>query len=945
MKLPAFLWSAFALFFLISVPSFSQTGVLSGTIIDGETKETLIGATVRLAEINLGTYSDFNGFYSLSKIPEGKYTCIISYTGYDDFTIRDIEIKEGEKVTLDVVMSATSLEFEEVTITEYRQTNSVNAVLLEVRQSKQVVSGISSQQIQKSQDNNAAEVVKRVPGVTIVDNRFVMIRGLNERYNNVMVNNVTAPSTEIDRRTFSFDLISSNALDRMLIFKSGSPELPGDFAGGVIKIFTVGDVAENFTKINVGVGYRAGTTGADFFQSKGSATDFLGFDNGFRKLPGNFPSTFDLQSSGRNGKIREDAAELLPNNWVASPAAALPDHSIGISLGRNIQLGAKKLSTINSLNWSTSFQTYQRDFLRYFEWSPPFNVAIDKRFEFLDNTFEKQNRISLLSNWNLRLNNNNSITFKNLFNQIGENETIVRNGFDFIQRPNDDLRNYLLGYRSRSIYLGQFEGSHQLSPRRSLHWVLGGSFLSETEPDLRRFRTFRPMDGSESGFLMQLPPSSNLFETGRYFGNLSEYSFSQATDYTWTLSEKGGRKAVLKTGYLADYRNRAFDSRYISYLYPGFFDPFEGERLRRLPLDQIFSQSNISTLNGFVIEEGTRPIDAYTASSLTTAGYVGADLPWRRFNVSLGFRGEFNEQRINSQTELGTPIQVQNPVFAALPFINTDFKLTETSLVRLGYSTTINRPEFRELAPFVFYDYKLEGSRFGNPDLKTAFISNLDLRYEVYPRPGETFNVGVFYKYFNDPIENKTVITTELPNFTFINADWARNYGVEVEFRKSLRGVTSNAFIDKFSINTNASLIRSRVDLGSTAVAQDRMRPLQGQSPYILNFALYYDDDQEHGLSGSLVYNIFGNRIFSVGDVVFPTIYELSRNSLDITVTKRFNRTSYKLGVQNILNAPFRFFQDSDRNETIDVKVDHPIIVFRRGQLVSLSFSYDLSKK
>jgi hypothetical protein len=935
----ALVWICF--FVMTTAFASGQEGILTGTVIDKENKEALIGATISIQGIEGGTFTDFDGNYILRNIPAGKYAVVVSYIGYNSTTITDVEIKAGERQKLDILLSANSIVFEEITVVEYRQTNTVEAVLLEIRQAKQVVSGVSSQQIVKSQDNNAAQILSRVPGLTIVDNRFVMVRGLSERYNNVMINNVVAPSTEVDKRTFSFDLISSYALDRLLVFKSGSADLPGDFAGGVMKLYTIDQVGENYFKINLGMGYRVGTTGESFFQSEGSGTDFLGFDNGFRRLPGAFPTSRTIQSSPRNAEIRREAAHSLPNNFVARESMASPDYSLGLSFGRNMKLGRRQLSTVNNINYSTSYQHYVRDFYRYFEWEDR-SMPILERFRFDDQVYEKQNRVSILSNWRLRLSDKSYITFRNLYNQIGENETILRRGFDFIQRPNDDLRNYLLGYRSRSIYTGQLEGMHDLNDRNNLRWVFGGSFLREEEPDLRRFRTYRPKDQSDGGFTMQLPPSSNLFETGRYFGDLMEYSVNHGLDYNWYFAGVGQKRSTIKSGYYLDYRSRDFSSRYFSYLYPGFFDPTVGQEISQLPLDRIFSKENIRTVNGLVIEEGTRPIDSYDASNALGAGYISTELPLGRFDIATGVRTEYNVQRMNSRDDFQT-ITVDNPVLSILPFLNTGFNLNKNSILRLAYSRTVNRPEFRELAPFLFYDYKLEAGRFGNPNLTPATIDNLDLRYEIYMRPGETFNIGGFYKYFNDPIENRTIITTEQPSFTFINADFARNYGVEVEFRKSLNGMTNSRFLDRLSLSSNASVIWSEVDLGTQASAQQRVRPLQGQSPYIVNLAAYYDD-QEHGFSGSLVYNIFGDRIFSVGDLLFPTIYELARHSLDLTLTKRIGkRSTYKLGVQNILDAPFRFFQDSDRNEKIDGS-DDPIFTLRRGQLVSLTFSYDLTK-
>jgi hypothetical protein len=934
----------FCLFFLLNLHLHAQSGLLTGTVVDADSKETLVGATVRLVGVEGGTYTDINGFYALRNIPAGTYSCVVSYYGYSDVTLSGVEVKAEDKTTLDVVMSTNDLVIGEVTIVEYKKTNSVAAVLLEVRQSKEVVSGISSQQIQRSQDNNAAEVVRRVPGVTIADNRFVMVRGLSERYNNVMINNVTAPSTEVDKRTFSFDLIPTNVLDRMLIYKSGAAEYPGDYAGAVIKLFTIDEVDQDFTRFNIGTGFRVNTTFQPHFQTKGSPTDFLGFDNGYRKLPGAFPTTRQLQESARNAQIREDAAHSLPNNWQPLESIATPDYNIGFSLGRNTMLGSKKLTSITAVNYSTTYQHYNRSFNRFFAWVDQ-SKPIDDWLQYTDNVYEKQSRISLMSNWKLRLTDRSRITFKNLFNQIGENETILRTGFNFLQRPQDDLASYLFGYRSRLIYTGQLEGVHELSPVTKLQWVLGTSYLRENEPDLRRFRTYRPKGQSDENFTIIDPPSSNLFDTGRYFGKLNEISINQGASIARTLSRYAHRKAVVKGGYYGDFRNRNFDSRYVSYLLPGYVPPATQDRLRKLPLSEVFSNPNVNKTNGWVLEEGTRGIDSYQAYSITAAAYGSGDASFGRLDLSGGLRGEYNVQNLSSEGD-NQMVKVNNPTFFLLPFLNTAYNLNDRSLVRFAYSKTINRPEFRELAPFVFFDYKLDANRVGEPNLKSAQIHNLDLRYEVYPRAGETFSVGTFFKYFNDPIENRTIITTELPTFSYINADWARSLGTEVEFRKSLRGVTNLPFLDHFSINANASLIASRVNLGKgVSNVQDQERPLQGQSPYIVNLGLYYEAPNT-GLNASIAYNIFGNRIYSVGDVLFPTIYELSRNSLDVTVSKRFGRTTIKLGVQNILDAPFRFYEDSDRNEkiTLDGK-DNPIIVYRRGQLASLSASFDLGKQ
>jgi outer membrane cobalamin receptor len=920
--------------------SFAQTGTVKGVIIDAQSKEEIIGASVVLQGTIKGTVTDIYGAYKLEKLPVGQQELVISFVGYKKQTIKT-EIKSNQDVTLNISLEFESKLLDAVTVISERKTNTENAVVMEIKEAKAVVSGVSKEQIARSQDRNAAEVMQRIPGITIVDNRFVMIRGVSSRYNSVMINNIIAPSTEIDKRTFSFDMISSGSLDRMLINKSSSPDHPGDFAGGVIKLYTVSSVDEDFMSFKLDVGYRNNTTFQPYFQSEGSKTDFLGFDNSFRPLPSNAPNTNTFSNENAISTVRRDFARSLPNNFATNQTTASPDYGFGFNIGKIINIGEKRITTINSINYSNSYQYFARDFYRYFAWVDQ-ETPINKRFKYIDENHQRQQKVNLMSNWSLNLNSKNKIKFSNLFNQIGENETIFRNGEDFIQRPGEDLQNYLLGYRARTIYTGQLEGLHDLgeTEKHHINWAIGLSYLGESEPDLRRFRTFKPETSEQ--FIMQLPPSSNLFETGRYYGNLSEFTFSNGLNYTYDLNQTQSRKKVLKFGYYADYRDRDFKSRYFSYLYPGFFDPAIEQELRVLPLDQIFAPENIRTSNGFVLEEGTRPIDSYNANNLLTAAYAATELSFGKLNLNGGLRAEYNVQNLNTNDGLGI-VKVNNPILSILPSLNTGYTLTERTILRASYGRTVNRPEFRELAPFLFYDYKLEAGRVGNPNLKTAVIDNFDLRYEYYPRPGETFSVGGFYKRFTNPIEDRTIITTEQPSFTYINADFAYNYGVEVEIKKSLRDLTTSNFLNKLSINANASYIVSQVDLGITAVAQDRVRPLQGQAPYIVNAALYYNDNKRK-FSSSLIYNIYGRNIYSVGDDIFPTIYELERHSLDLTIGKELeNGFNFKFGIQNILDFPFRFYQDSDRNGKIDQK-DHVVFEFRRGVYFNMSVTYLIGK-
>lgn len=933
-----FILSAF--FALTSFSSlFAQKGTLKGIVTDKVTKEMVVGAKVILTGTNFRALSDIDGNFKIQEIPAGDYTVEVSYALYKNFT-QQVKITAQDEAVLNVEMEENVTEFGPVEVTATKKTSTETAIVMEIKEAKAVVSGISKEQMSRSTDRTAAEAMQRVPGITIVEGRFALIRGVNTRYNSVIINNVIAPSTEIDRRTFSFDMIPSSSLDRMMIYKTASPEYPGDFAGGVIKLYTVNQIDKDFLNVKIETGYRAGTTLQTYKQSQGSKTDFLGFDNGFRHLPENFPGRNVFMNEGPTSEIRRDAARSLANNYAPIEAMAIPNISLSINQGKTFKLsGVKKLTTVNSINYSQSYQNYEREFNRYQIWAD-FNTPIQKWFEYKDNVYQKDNKVNIMSNWALTLSNRSKIKFSNLFNQIGENETIIRNGENMFVRPGEDQQNYLLGYKSRTIYSGQLEGDHKMGAdeKNKLNWVVGGSYLGELEPDLRRFRRFKDQDSST--YIAMFSPSSNLFDNSRYYGELQEFTVSHGMNYIHDITKKETDKRTISAGYYGDFRSREFASRYFSTTYPGFFSPTVIEALSVLPLDEIFAPENYQTVDGLILQEGTRPIDAYSASNILTAAYVATDLTFGQLNVSGGVRTEYNIQNMQSRDDFG-PINVNNPVLSVLPSANVSYAFNEKNLIRGGYGRTVNRPEFRELAPFLFYDYKLESSRVGNPDLKTATIDNIDFRYENYPRTGETFSIGGFYKRFTNPIEDRLILTTEQSSLTFVNADFAYAYGAEIELKKSLKDLTKSKFIDKLSLNVNASYIVSRVDLGATATAQDRVRSLQGQAPYIVNGALYYTNNAKK-MNASVIYNIYGRNIFAVGDVSFPTMFELERNSLDVTFSKGFESgLTLKASIQNILDAPYRFYQDSNRNGKID-DADDPIIVFRRGSLFTLSVTYDI---
>jgi outer membrane receptor protein involved in Fe transport len=945
----------FAVLLFISFTSFTwaQNGTIGGKVIDAKSQETIIGANVVIEGTTVGAATNIDGNFLISNVKPGIYTIVVSSVTYKTHIIKDVVVEAGNNTKIEVTLAEDVAELDAVLVTARKEISTDLNLLKSIKESKLVVSGISAEQISKLPDSDAAQIAQRVPGITIVDNRFVMVRGVPERYNQVMINDAIAPSTEVDRRSFSFDLIPSSSIDQMLIYKSGTPDLPGDFAGGVIRIITKEASNDEYTSFGLSTGYRVGTTFNSFNRSKTSPTDFLGFDNGMRSLPDNFPSSQQLRESPTRSQLRSDAGKSLENTMSYSTIEAPLDFGLNFGMARNLDFGRVKASNITALNYSRSFQMFDVDFVRYNEVRTEPNQTPVIQFQFNDNFSEAETKINLVHNWSAQIGDRTRIEFKNLVVQIGEDQTVFRSGFNNYEQVGKLQNNIAHRYLSRFIYSGQLQGTFKSANEANIYSVvLGANYVNRNEPDYRRFRRVR-VDGTDEPFELILPPSSSPIDAGRFYSELEDVGFSNGLNFEHKFGDVTSSKtASFKAGYYVERKTRTFNARYISYFYPGTtgFPSEVGQEIIRQPLDQLFSRENLFTYNedgsvipGMAIIEGSRPTDRYTGENLYTAGYVSGNGSIGIFDLSGGFRLEYNIQKLSTRDDLGE-INVDNRVVSPLPFANVALNTGKRSLVRAAYSRTVNRPEFRELAPFGFYQFELDANTFGNADLETATIDNVDLRYELYPNPGEVLSIGGFYKNFTNPIEYQLVNVGGLgQNFSYVNAPEAYSYGAEIEIKKSLASLSVSKFLRNTSINVNASFIKSEVDLGEGVTFQSRKRALQGQSPYVINGNLFYNDI-EKGFSLNVGYNVFGNRIFAVGSVVLPSWWELPRNVVDLQIAKTIKKMEIKVNVSNLLNAKYRIYQDDNADQKIESNIDQSVRGFQNGQQISLSVGWKFLK-
>ena len=918
----------FILVLLVSTPIFAQEGgTIRGTIKDSKTKEDIIGATILVQGINKGAATDINGFFSFGKIPAGTYSLKISFVGYESKIYEGVKVEANQVTELNLALAEEAATLAEVKVVAQKLTNTEVSVISEIKAAQLVVSGISAAQITKTLDRTAAEVVKRVPGVTIFGERFINIRGLNERYNTVQLNNAFAPSMETDVRSFSFDIIPAGQIDRILVFKSPSAEIPGEFAGGVVKIFTKSIPENNFLTLDISSAYREGTTGSTFYATKNSNLAWTGFDQGYFDLPKSFPiNRSALINTGASGIDAIGAS--LKNNWVPVQSNALPDMRASLSGGLKFDLGSVRIGNVTAINYSNTRSIFNMERNDWGYSNIQSTGEPDEIFNYVDNQYSNAIRLGVSHNWSARFAGGSVIEFKNLFNQLANTQYIQRSGFD--NGSNWDIRSFDQVFRG--IYTGQLTGRHEFQAGSlKTDWMVGYNAAYRNQPDYKRFRY--NVDGSSTSLFIP-NGAAQTFLLGRTYINMEESSYTAAFNLDKRIKVGVEKELDFKAGLFYEDKVRDFGARNIGYVKstPSF--------QTTLPIDQLFSPQNFNSRTGVKIDEQTNPNDSYNATNNLFAAYVSANYALgKKFNAIVGVRAEQNSQKLNSADLVGKAINYDNTRLDVLPSMNLTYNFTEKSLLRLAYGKTLNRPEFRELAPFSFYDFVNNRTVSGNPTLNNAEIQNFDFRYEFYPTPSELVSVAAFYKDFTNPIE-VVFASGANPILNFSNAKSAFSTGIEAEIRKNLQPNQPNTLLGKTSLVFNGTYIFSRVKLDeSVAKDQSDNRPLQGQSPYIVNAGINYNDQQK-GLQVNFNYNVIGKRIFAVGNNFgspYPDWFEMPRHVIDFSFSKQLTKAiMLKGGVSDILNQGNTILQDGNQDQVFDRNQDQTIQNYAPGRVASL---------
>lgn len=923
------------LLFAFSFNSFSQKGKIEGKVTDSKSGLKLSGVSVSVDGSNVKGSTNTDGYFQLT-IDAGKaYTLKLSSVGYSTKELTDVEVKENGVTNLDILLDIAAKTETGVVIRSSARKETVAAMIAYQKNTSVVAQVVSAEAIRRSPDRNTGEVLKRVTGVSLQDGKYLVVRGLADRYNQVMVNGVLMSSTEPDRKTFSFNIIPSAMVDNIIINKTFIPELPGEWAGGLIQINTKDVPAKDFLYVQFGPGFNTQTIGNDFYTYKGSKTDFLGFDSHVRSLPSNLPLKADFAALDNGAKTAygKEFSNIWSIDQTSSNVFPLLDQNFLINGGFNKNIGGNnKMAAIFSVNYIRNNRKINtQNQVNLFE-----NNTASLNFDYDNNKYAQEVLTSALANFTFQFGANNKITFKNMLNVNTVDYSTVRTGKDFDANPEtgDNIMAYELAFKANTYFNSQLAGDHNLKHDVKFHWFGSFNILDQYIPDQRRvqYNQDDPTDPNSAYSLLIGGSKSSQKSGSRYYGTTNDYVYSVGGDLgkSWLMNNFN---QTIKGGYFFQVKDRLFDSRpFAIYL------PSDNPALRHLPVELVFAPENFGSGydNKLAFNELSGTSYRYIANSILNAGFIQFDNQiTSKLRAVWGLRVENFDQVVGSMKK-SDPRHVYSVVTDWLPGVNITYKLDDITNIRVAGSQTVVRPEFRELSTFQFYDFDLGATVAGNTALVRTKVSNFDVRYEVYPASGELFTFGVFYKYFKNPIEAYfNVGSGGSSSYNFINADEANSFGAEVDFRKKL---DFSQALKNFTFQGNVSYIYNRVTSESTSLD----RPMQGQSPYLLNLGLQYDLEK-YGINTTLLFNQIGRRIIFVGGTDQPPVWENPRGVLDFQFAKKIlkNKGVLRLNIADIFNQQAIFYNDLNDNKKYDPETDAYAIKRKYGTNFSIAFGYN----
>jgi hypothetical protein len=848
-----------------------------GRVFDLESGRGLVGARVTVQGTSLATLTGADGRFVINDLPVAPVTVVAAYLGYAERVVVGVDFSGSSTALLEIGMVPGALAIQGIVVSAGGERGTVNRALEEQRAAVGLVNAITAEQIARSPDGDAAAAIQRVSGVTVQDGKFVFVRGLGERYTTTSLNGSRVPSPEPERKMVPLDLFPAGLLQTITTSKTFTPNLQGDFSGAQIDIRTREFPRDRQFSMSISQSFNSAATGRSLPMAPTVGGEWFAAATGPRRLPAIVQSTTTptpgLQTNGMVNAMR--------NSWSATRKQGRPGVSTAASLGGSDDFFGRDLGYLISATYSLADE-----------------VNLDTRRENIEGdryagTVGRQSAlIGGLFNLSTMLGDKARILLDNTYNRTADNEARVEEGF--YENHGSNIRIERLRYVERTVRSNQLRGQHETGARGHLGWTLSSSGVSRQEPDRSEFVTW--LDPA-------VPTWYNQEGAFRAYGGLTEESLEASANYRLELDDQGDR--VLRFGALGRSTNRdAYDTGYA--IRSREWSPTDTRW--QLPPESFFD-GRFADVDDELFELGIfNAGGGYTAADRLAAGYAMVEWalsPTLRFIG--GARVERSTLEVQYEDVLGNRGTAAPSYTDVLPSLSLDLDVGETQKLRLSVSQTLARPEYREVAPICYRAGLGEEQRCGNPALVRTLIRNFDLRWEQYPAEGEALSLAFFAKHFVDPIEPRYQGRSGTNSLTYLNAESAVNYGIELEAMRNL-GFLSRR-LTPLLVFANATVMKSEVHTG---IDGDPVRAMTGQAPYVVNAGLTWSP--EHGsASATILYNVVGERIINArpsGNAVSDMI-ERPRPGLDLSLRFPLYATmSAKVDLKNLLDAPYEVRQD-----------------------------------
>jgi TonB-dependent receptor-like protein/carboxypeptidase-like protein len=884
----------------------AQQGFLRGRVLDEEMGEGLIGTNVYVEGTTVGTVADFNGDYSLP-LPQGTYNIVFSSISYELITVSDVKIADGEVTSLGINMKPDTEQLQAVVVTAAAIKDSEAGLLAAQKRAINVVDGISSQTFKKVGDSDLSAAIKRVTGVSVEGGKYVYVRGLGDRYTKTTLNGMSIPGLDPDKNSVQIDIFPTAVLNNVMVYKTFTPNMYGDFTGGMVDIETKDFPDQKVSAISLGLSVTPGVQlNNNFILYQGGNTDWLGFDDGFRALPFDKFTIIPAESQ-IDPKLTQLTRSFNPQMGVQK-RRALPSGSLTYNTGNQINLGKYTYGYNLVLNYQNTFEFFDNVQSNNLLKDPDSSVNELFKDEYRTGTLGRQT-----VNWSALAAGafkfaKHSFSLSLLRSQSGESVANQRLNQNFNQTGATLLED-ILTYTQRSVMNGILIGKHEFNKAR-LEWRGAVNWSRVYDPDFR-VTSISITDGDTT---LNVGDGAGI---NRFYRDLNERNYSFKADLTIPYAAN----SKLKFGGLGAYKTRDFEI--LNYLF----------RLRGVGEvssnpDWFLQDENIWTTDsrkGTYLVGNFEPTNSYSAQQTIFSGYAMAELyVSTQFKTIFGVRAEQSTMYYTGQTNSGNVVYDNEKTLDnldILPSVNLVYAITGSSNLRASFNRTLARPSFKEKSIAQIFDPLTNRTFVGNIDLLQTNINNYDLRWELYMKPGEVVSVSGFYKSFRNHIELVSY-PVDPDALKPRNATDSWVYGVELELKKNLGFI--DPALQKFSLGSNISLIRSFVDMNTIYVdnsgaksekqlreenARDdevisNTRRMAGQAPFLVNaYANFYAPVIDFNIN--IAYNVQGETLAIVGSGVVSDVYSVPFHSLSFNAYKGFGRAKKSritFGVNNLLN-------------------------------------------